>query len=218
MKSKTALGLVALVALAAPTAAGAHVTLQPEEAAAGSYTVLDVRVPNESEDADTTRVAVRFPPGFAEASYQPLPGWSVKVTEEKLAKPVQTDDGPITEGVREIVWSGGAIAPGQFTDFPLSVQIPGEAGDTLTFKALQTYSDGEVVRWIGAPGSEQPAPQVHVTAAEEEGGHGAAAASEEDSEDSDDGASKGLGIAALLVGALGLLAGATALLRTRRSA
>ena len=61
----------------------------------------------------------------------------------------------------------------------MSVQIPGKAGDELTFKALQTYSDGDVVRWIGAPDSEQPAPQVKVTAAAEDG-HAAAKAEQTD--------------------------------------
>ncbi len=107
------------------------------------------------------------------------------------------------------------IQPGQFLDFPISVQIPGEAGDTLTFKALQTYDNGEVVRWIGAPDSDEPAPQVAVT--EREDHHGATEDSEStDSEDSD-GGSDGLAIAALIVGALGLLAGGTALVRSRRS-
>ena len=65
-----------------------------------------------------------------------------------------------------MIFSGGKLAPGQFQDFPLSVQIPGKAGEELTFKAVQTYDNGEVVRWIGAPESEHPAPQVLVTAAE----------------------------------------------------
>ena len=47
-------------------------------------------------------------------------------------------------------------------DFPLSVQVPDKAGTTLTFKALQTYDDGKVVRWIGPAGSDEPAPQVKV--------------------------------------------------------
>jgi uncharacterized protein len=220
MKLKITLALFSALALAVPAAAGAHVTLQPSEATAGSYTVLDVRVPNETEDANTTKVDVQFPPGFAAASYQPVPGWSVKVVKKKLPKPIQTGDGPITEGVHEIIWSGGKIAPGEFIDFPLSVQIPGEAGDELTFKALQTYDDGEVVRWIGAPDSEHPAPQVAV-AAEEGGGHGSHASVGEEAEDSSSGdsggASKGLGIAALIVGALGLLAGGAALVRSRRT-
>jgi uncharacterized protein YcnI len=91
------------------------------------------------------------------------------VAKEKLATPVKTDDGEVAEGVKTITWTAGSeadgIAPGQFRDFPLSVQIPGKAGDTLTFKALQTYSDGRVARWIGAPDADQPAPQVTVTAA-----------------------------------------------------
>ncbi len=207
--------------LLTPAAAQAHVTLQPSEAAAGSFTVLDVRVPNETEDANTTKVQVQFPPGFAEASYQPLPGWSVKVIKEKLAKPVQTDDGPVTEAVHEMIWTGqgseGRIAPGQFMDFPVSVQIPGKTGEELTFKALQTYDNGEIVRWIGAPESEHPAPQVLVTAEAEDhhGGSDPAAASSSDSGDGDK-ASKGLGIAAMAVGALGLIVGGAALLRSRR--
>ncbi|HEU4944817.1 MAG TPA: YcnI family protein [Solirubrobacterales bacterium] len=219
MKFKTAVALTVALALAVPAGASAHVTLQPSEAEAGSYTVLDVRVPNESEDASTTKVDVQFPPGFAEASYQPVPGWSAKVIMGKLPKPIQTDDGPVTEGVREIIWSGGKIAPGEFMDFPLSVQIPGKAGDVLTFKALQTYDDGEVVRWIGAPETEHPAPQVTVTEGEGEHGHAATGeGSESSASDDSDSASKGLGIAALIVGALGLLAGGMALVRSRRTA
>jgi uncharacterized protein len=214
--------------LALPAAAEAHITLQPSEAASESFTVLEVRVPNETDNANTTKVDLKLPPGFISASYQPVPGWSVKVSTQKLSKPVQTDDGPVSEQVREMVWTGdgkaGRIAPGQFQDFPISVQIPGKEGDTLTFKAIQTYDDGEIVRWIGPPSAEEPAPQVHVTAPEPEGGHMAEAASggsggEQASSDSDgdsDSASKGLGIAALILGGLGLIAGGVALVRTRR--
>ena len=34
----------------------AHVTLQPERVPAGGFTRLDVRVPNERDDAATTKV------------------------------------------------------------------------------------------------------------------------------------------------------------------
>ena len=162
--------LAAAGALAAPAAAQAHVTLQPNTAPAGSFTVLDVRVPNERDKASTVKVDVQFPDGFASVSYQPVSGWTVKVIKKKLATPIQTDDGPITEGVSRMIWTGsrkglGKIAPGQFMDFPISVQIPGKAGDVLTFKALQTYSNGEIVRWIGAPSADEPAPRVTVTGA-----------------------------------------------------
>ena len=170
-------------ALLVPASAQAHVTLNPREAEAGGFTQLDVRVPTERDDAATTKVDLQLPAGFAFASYEPRPGWSVKVIKSKLATPVKTDDGEVTEQVTRVVWTGtgngiGKIGPGQFMNFPLSVQIPGKAGDTLTFKALQTYSDGEVVRWIGDESSDNPAPTVSITAAAEEGGHVAATPAE----------------------------------------
>ena len=221
MKTKITMALIAVLALAVPASAGAHVTLQPEEAAAGGFTVLDVRVPSERDDAATTKVDVQFPDGFAFASYQPVAGWCVKVQMEKLAKPLTSHGEEITEQVSRMTWTASSakagIQPGQFQDFPVSVQIPDQAGDALTFKALQTYDDGEVVRWIGAPDSEKPAPQVTVTAGS--GGHGAATSDPGSTEsDGSDSASKGLGIAALIVGALGLLAGGAALIRSRRTA
>ena len=204
-------------ALAVPAGAQAHVTLQPSTAAAGSFTVLDVRVPNERDKASTVKVDVQFPAGFASVSYQPVPGWTVKVIKTKLATPVQTDDGPITEGVSRMIWTGsrkgsGKLAPGQFMDFPISVQVPGKAGDTLTFKALQTYSNGEIVRWIGAPSADLPAPQLKVTAATaRSAGHagmGAAVAG--------DGGADGNGAGVAAVVAVGALVALSAVALTRR--
>ncbi|MBS1678673.1 MAG: YcnI family protein [Actinobacteria bacterium] len=217
------------LALLVPAAAQAHVTLQPSEAPEGAYTVLDVRVPNESDSENTTKVAVQFPEGFGDVSYQAVPGWSVKVVHAKLKKPIQTDDGTVTEGVSEVIFSGGKLPPGEFQDFPLSVQIPGKAGEELTFKAVQTY-EKEVVHWIGAPETEHPAPQVLVTppkepgttttsvarpSGEASGGESGGSASESSSGGSDD---NGLAIAALVVAVIALLVAAAAVLGSRRKA
>jgi uncharacterized protein YcnI len=232
MKRITFASVATLATVAAPAVAEAHVTVQPKMAAAGSYVVEDVRVPNETDDAITTKVAVQFPAGFAEASYQTVPGWSVKVVKEQLATPVKTDDGEVTEGVKTITWTAASkvdgIAPGQFQDFPLSVQIPGKAGDTLTFKALQTYSDGTIARWIGAPDADKPAPQVQVTAAAADDAAAAPAAggtvtTENTSApaaavSSDDSDSNTLAVIALIVGSLGLVAGGAGLTSARRRA
>ena len=224
MFKKTLLATAAL-ALVAPAAAQAHVTLQPNTATAGAYTRLDVRVPNERDDASTNKVEVQFPDGFASASYEPTPGWDVKVTKKTLDKPVQTDDGEITEGVDTITWTAkseaDAIPPGAFEDFGLSVQIPGKAGDKLTFKALQTYTGGEVVRWIGAEDSDNPAPVVSVddgaaAAATPAPTQAAATATPAAAESSDD-SGNGLAIVALIVGALGLVLGGAGLLAARRA-
>jgi uncharacterized protein YcnI len=212
--------LVVGAALALAPAASAHVTVQPDEAPAGGFVRLDVRVPNEQENAATVKVDLLLPPGFAEASYEPVPGWTVEVKTRKLAQPVQTDDGPVSEEVGEIVWTAkgeqNGIAPGQFVDFPLSVQIPDKAGDTLTFKALQTYSNGVVSRWIGPPDSDEPAPRVTVTAAgSSEQQTAAAAAASSDDSSTTEWLALGFGIAGLAAGlaALGLV-----LAQRRRSA
>jgi periplasmic copper chaperone A len=215
---------VAAAALAAPAAAQAHVTLQPNTAAAGAFTVENVRVPNERDHASTVKVDLQLPHGFVSVSYEPKIGWSAKVTTAKLAKPVQTDDGPIDEEVRRITFTGhgpnGRIGPGQFVDFPLSVQIPGKPGDKLTFKALQTYSNGEVVRWIGAPDADTPAPIVTVvkapSAATAAGAATPAAPARASASGAGGGASKGLGVTALVLGALGLVAGLAAFGARRR--
>lgn len=225
-------------ALLAPAVAQAHVSLHPNEVPTGAFATLEIRVPNESEDANTVKLAVQFPPGFLDVPTEYMPGWTAEVKTSKLAKPVQTDDGEVTEQVREIVWTGhgeqGRIPPGQFLNFPISTEVPGKAGEELTFKTLQYYDNGEVVRWIGPPESEEPAPQIAITAAggvlqdaagsetappaPAEVAAGSEAAEPATGSGSGGGASKGLAIAALLVGALGLLAGGAALVGTRRRA
>jgi uncharacterized protein len=231
MKRRIApLATVLAAALIAPAAAAAHVTVQPTSAPAGAETVLNVRVPNERDDASTVKVDLRLPPGFVSASWESTPGWSVRAVKEKLSKPIQTDDGPIDEQISEIVWTASGkstgIQPGEFRDFPLSVLIPGKAGQSLTFKALQTYSNGSVVRWIGAPGSDEPAPQVKLTnASATTSGAGTASSGSSQAPSAApapaaaaDNDSNGLSIVALVLGALGLLIGIAALLVARRGA
>ena len=220
MTRRIAVGAAAFGALAVPAAAQAHVTVQPTSAPAGAQTVLAVRVPNERDDASTVKVDVRLPPGFASASWEAVPGWTVRAVKEKLATPIQTDDGPIDEQIGEVVWTASSrkdgIAPGEFRDFPLSVVIPGKPGQTLTFKALQTYSNGDVVRWIGAPDADEPAPRVQLTAA----ASGSSTPSRQQANPSsappgastdDGGGSDTLSIIALALGALGLVVGGIAL-------
>ena len=232
MQLKTIAAGLTAAALLAPGAASAHVTLQPKEVAAGGFTRLDVRVPTESDDASTTKVSVKMPPGFIFASYEAYSGWKTKIVKRKLAEPVEAFGEQQTEEVDTITWTADSkadgIAPGQFKDFGLSVGVPeGKAGSQLKFPSTQTYSNGEVVRWIGAEDAEKPAPLVTLTAAE--GAHGGAAATEETAaetaappasqvsqEDVDDKASKGLATGALIVGALGLIVGIAGFAASRR--
>ena len=221
MYKKVAVATLAL-GLAVPAVAQGHVTVQPVEVPAGGFTRLDVRVPNERDDAGTVKVEVQFPDGFHFVSYEPVPGWDVEIKMEKLDQPVEGSHGEeVTEQVSRVIWTGdgreGIIPPGAFQDFGLSVQTPDTPDETLTFPALQTYEGGEVVRWIGDPDAEEPAPTVSLTA--DEGEHGATeeepTADETAIEPSEDDDGNGVAIAALVVGGFGLALGGTSLLRSR---
>jgi uncharacterized protein YcnI len=164
----------AAAALAVPAAASAHVTLQPGSATAGSFSRMDVRVPNERDNKGTIKVDVRLPDGFYFLSYQKVPGWKARVFKKKLAQPVNLGGFEVDEQFTRIVWRArkpkrDRIAPGQFQDFPLSVRVPdGDAGSRLVFRAFQTYQRGERVAWTGAPDSDSPAPRVTLLAPEPE--------------------------------------------------
>jgi periplasmic copper chaperone A len=161
---KLILTSTALGALALPAAANAAVTLQPDAAPAGKFTRLDVRVPTERGVA-TKRVVLDLPPGFAFASYEPADGWRIRMTQRELVQPLEIDGQSFDHEIARITWTAETkadrIPPGGFQDFGLAVRIPdGEPGEKLTFKTLQEYADGEIVRFVGAPDSDAPAPQV----------------------------------------------------------
>lgn len=165
----------ALVALAVMTLVGtawAHVTANPGTAQQGGYTKISFRVPNERDTASTTQLEINFPTDhpIASVATRPVPGWTATTQKTKLDKPIKTDDGEITEVVSKITWTGGKITPGSFEEFDVSMGPLPTDTDELVFKALQTYDNGEVVRWIdtapeGAPEPEHPAPVVKLTPA-----------------------------------------------------
>jgi uncharacterized protein YcnI len=145
-----------------PSIAQAHVTVHSTEAVQGGEDAqILFRVPNESDKAATTKIEVNLPTDtpMLGVAVSPPPGWSAKTSTTKLPKAVDTDDGPVSEVVSKIVFSGGRISGDQYLDFPIAVGKLPET-DELVFKVLQTYSNGNVVRWIeqGAdtPGAEEP--------------------------------------------------------------
>ncbi len=186
-------------------AANAHVTLNPNEVPADSFSRFAVRVPNERPNAGTTKVVLQLPEGLFFVSFQPKPGWKRTITMEKLDPPVELFGETYSERVATVAWEGGTIAPGEFDEFGMSAKVPAEVG-TLTFPATQTYSNGEVVRWIGAADADTPAPRVELTAAAEEEtatpapAETTAAAEPEDDESDSDALALAFGIAGLVAG------------------
>ncbi|SED33641.1 uncharacterized protein SAMN05216532_4239 [Streptomyces sp. 2231.1] len=210
----------AVLTLSAP--AFAHVTVQPEGAAAkGGYAVVDFKVPNERDDASTTKVEVNLPADHPIASVmpQPIPGWKIQVTRSKLDKPLMMHGEKIDEAVSKVTWTadGKGIEAGYFQKFPLSVGALPEDADQLVFKAVQTYSNKEVVRWIEVPKEgedepENPAPVLELSAATGDH-HGTAAAedtaakTEKTAAAADSGSDGGSDTTARVLGVVGIVIG-----------
>ncbi|WP_030318047.1 YcnI family protein [Streptomyces flavochromogenes] len=226
----------------------AHVSVQPQgQATKGGYATVNIKVPNERDNASTVKVEVNFPLDHPLASVmpQPIPGWKAEVTKSKLSKPLELHGKTINEAVSKVTWTadGSKIGPGQFQQFPLSLgQLPEDA-DQLVLKAIQTYDNKEVVRWIeeqkeGAEEPQNPAPVLKLSAAsgdhhggaapsasasapaaaDEKAGHDdkADAKKETAAADSSDTTARILGVIGILVGIAGVAFGVLA--GRRRSA
>lgn len=223
-----------VLALAAP--AFAHVTVNPGTAQQGGYTAVAFRVPDESDKASTTKLEVSLPTDHPVASVatQPLPGWTATVEKTKLATPIKTDDGDtITEAVSKITWTAdatGKIGPGQFQEFKVSLGALPTDTDKFVFKALQTYDDGTVVRWIdeakdGQPEPAHPAPTLTLTKADATANSHTSATASQDSgpqaaapAKSDDSTARTLGVVGIVVGVIGAALGVAGLRRKSSSA
>ena len=229
------LGATTLAVLGLAGPAAAHVTVNPKEETQGGYARVAFRVPNESDSASTTKLEVFLPQDapIASVSTMTVPGWSVAVTKAKPAKPLQGEGGTtISEVVTKLTWTASpaaVIKAGQFHEFPVSLG-PLPATDKLVFKALQTYSDGNVVRWIdepvaaGAAEPQSPAPVLTLKAAGAAPATSAAPAAVTSTggataadDDGGSGLGVGLGLAGLLTGLAGLVLGGLAFARTRKA-
>jgi uncharacterized protein YcnI len=233
--------LLGVLGLAGPAAA--HVTVNADTAVQGGYTRVAFRVPNESDTASTNKLEVFLPADapIASVSTMAVPGWTVAVTKGKPAKPVQAHGSEIAEVVTKLTWTAtpaAVIKAGQFQEFPVSMG-PLPETDRLVFKALQTYSDGNVVRWIeepvaaGAEEPQSPAPVLALAKAGTAAGTAAGAAAGgtaqaaapapqaaddgEGDEEEGNGLAVGLGTAGLVAGLAGLALGGLAFARTRKA-
>jgi uncharacterized protein YcnI len=184
IKRSFALPAAALaLALLAPAAASAHARISPAVSVSGKLQLYSLAVPTEKSGLTTSKIVMTVPAGFGIDSFAPPPpGWSMSVQ--------QTGSGD-SAVITQVTWTGGKTPTGEDSLFQFLAQ-PSSA-TTYTFQVQQTYSDGSIVNWAGPESSDAPAPTIDV--ASSLGGGGVSVVS----------------IIALVVGALGLLAGGFAL-------
>lgn len=228
-KLLTVLGGAAVVLFWAAGPAAAHVEPTISEAPAGGDATFALTIPHgcDGQGGDTVKVEVQMPEGVETATPEYLPGWEAAVD----------DAGPVV-----VTWEGGPLPHDQFQQFGLSVLMPDTPGETVLFPTIQTCSSGEEIAWVeetpeGGEEPEHPAPAIAITESEGEHGHGADEAATDEhatettavadehaadesaaadgSDDDEDGDT--LAVIALIVGALGLLAGGYAVLSARKA-
>jgi uncharacterized protein YcnI len=228
--ASTALAAGALLALAAPLSASAHVSVGPSSAPAGSATVVTFAIGHGCAGSATTSVAISIPENVASVEPTANPNWAVAVVPRGAgAGPEEENEGAESSGVTAVVYTAKEPLPDGIRDtFALNVRLPEDAaGTTLAFPILQTCVEGENA-WNQTAvddGSEpeHPAPTLTVTeattGAHDHNGAGdvSAAAAAAAGQDAAGAASSGgdslarlLGVGGLAVGVVGVVLGVAA--------
>jgi uncharacterized protein YcnI len=226
-------GLILAVVVCSAAPAWAHVTITPDTAQKGaSDQEIEFRIPNE-ETTPTTKVQISIPtdPPLAGVLPQSVPGWTTKVLTTHLDTPIHTDDGDISDVVSEVDWTANSpadgVQPEQFQAFTIIVGALPDTTNEVTFKAIQTYANGDKVSWIetstpGGPPPDHPAPVLTLTSGS--GGStatttptAAAAGSDSTAKTAEDDAdtAKTIGIVAIIFAVIALAAVAFSMFRKR---
>lgn len=161
--------LAALISLACTTVAFAHITLEKKETAVGSFYKAVFSVPHGCDGSATVKVSVQIPEGIISVKPMVKPGWTLDVKRGDYAKPYGYLHGAkLTQGPKEVTWSGGNIPDAYYDEFVMQAFIASELtpNTTLYFPIVQTCEKGEH-RWIETPatpktgsGHGEPAPAL----------------------------------------------------------
>ena len=159
--------LIVAVFVASP--AFAHVLLEPKQATVGSSYKAVFAVPHGCAGSPTTKLRVQIPEGVIAAKPMPKAGWNVEAINGKYAAEYDFHGSKLSEGVKEVVWSGGKLPDHQYDEFVVSTFLTDgmKPNTTLYFPVVQECEQG-VSRWIDIPregevhghGSKSPAPGV----------------------------------------------------------
>jgi uncharacterized protein YcnI len=142
---------VAVAVLAAAPAFG-HITLEGREATIGaSYKAVFV-VPHGCAGSATTKIRVQIPEGVIGVKPMPKAGWSVEAIKGKYASEYDFHGAKLSEGVKEVVWSGGKLPDDFYDEFVVRTFLTNtlKPGAMLYFPVVQECEQG-VSRWIDIP-------------------------------------------------------------------
>lgn len=141
----------AALCLLAP-AALAHSTLEVQQAAVASTYKGVMRVPHGCEGAPTLKVRIKIPDGVIAVKPMPKSGWTLETVKGAYKQPYDYYGTPMTEGVREIVWTGKLLDE-HYDEFVFRAYLTDSLKpDTmLYFPTVQECEGAKAERWIEIP-------------------------------------------------------------------
>jgi hypothetical protein len=156
-RSLLSAGLLLLAQSIAALPAFAHVGLERSEAPNGASYKAVLKVPHGCDGSPTHTVKVEIPEGFIGVKPMPKAGWKLDTVQGPYAKTYAFYHGKkLSEGVREIAWSGGELADAHYDEFVASGFLAKELepGAKLYFKVVQLCAKGEL-KWVEIPAEGQ---------------------------------------------------------------
>lgn len=139
-------------------AARAHVALAAGETQPGSYYRGALKIPHGCDGEATRSIRVQIPEGVIGVKPMPKPGWTLTIQKGAYAQAYESHGKPVTEGVKEITWSGGELADEFYDEFVFTgfVTETLAAGQQVYFPTVQACTKGEA-RWTEIPAKGQSA-------------------------------------------------------------
>jgi periplasmic copper chaperone A len=153
-------GFVVAIAALAASPASAHVTLENRQATIDAPYKAVFIVPHGCAGSPTIRLRVQIPEGVIAVEPVPKPGWNVEVINGKYAAEYDYHGARLSDGAREVVWSGGRLPEHTRDEFVVSTYLAAalKPNTTLYFPTVQECETG-VSRWIEIPA--EGADQMH---------------------------------------------------------
>lgn len=134
------------------TPASAHVFLQGKQAAIGTDYKAVLVVPHGCAGSPTTKLRVQIPEGVIVSEPVPVAGWNVETVKGKFAGEYDYRGVKVSEGIKEVAWSGGKLPDKTRQEFVIQTYLSGnlKPDTTLYFPTVQECEQG-VSRWIEIP-------------------------------------------------------------------
>jgi uncharacterized protein YcnI len=143
--------LITLATLAA-SPASAHISLENRQATIGAGYKAVFAVPHGCAGSATIKIRVQIPEGVIAVKPMPKPGWNVEAIKGKYATEYDYHGKKSSEGVKEVVWSGGKLPDDNYDEFVVSTFLTDglKPNSMLYFPVVQECEQG-VSRWIDIP-------------------------------------------------------------------